>query len=457
MPAEDGIEGSGANRRPRPHPHDTTLQLFVASPPSPGLAPDPIVISISVAVENFEIEGPARYELEVPQIAESATAVFNLRGLSPGRGRIMLDFTQEGRPVGSVDLTSKVVADTAIVADAVGEGNAIDVTSCDLEFSARPGSGSAAPDVVLKVFEHRMAGSPGQLQFVLSSTLQSLADLPIMDGDLGVLDLRSEVADWVAIQLQTVGELAERPYTTSAEVEQALADVGYSLYQKLLPPALQELCWAFRKRGVKSLLVLSDDPHIPWELIKPYRIDPKSGEMTGEDVFWGEAYALSHWLRGYPPTRQLSLQRVFAVAANTTAGMTPTNADRATYTPDRYKPNPARCHCQQMGAHLWAAFTPLHVSRSRRLSRRSPCSRNWRRLDRKCEDCRRFGRIFARHSRRASSTYSTWSATAYSAVLPWLTPPVYHWTTVSSWFRNFRRASLDRCAAPSPFFSSIPA
>jgi CHAT domain-containing protein len=50
-------------------------------------------------------------------------------------------------------------------------------------------------------------------------------------------------------------------------------------------------------------------------LIKPFRADPATGRFEREDEFWGEAFALTHWLRGRPPAQQLSLQRVFAVAA----------------------------------------------------------------------------------------------------------------------------------------------
>jgi hypothetical protein len=93
-----------------------------------------------------------------------------------------------------------------------------------------------------------------------------------------------------------------------------MAAVGFNLYQQLLPPAVQELSWTFRQRGVKTLLILSDDPHIPWELIKPFRADPVSGAIVSEDGFWGESYAMAHWLRGRPPVPRLTIARVLGVA-----------------------------------------------------------------------------------------------------------------------------------------------
>jgi hypothetical protein len=169
--------------------------------------------------------------------------------------------------------------------------------------------------VVLKVFEHGLTGHPGRLHFVLSSNHPALADLPVLDGDIGTLDLRAEVADWVGEQLRALGTLAEQPDVTAEDTERTLSHIGCNLYQQLLPPALQELCWTFRERGVRTMMILSDEPHIPWVLIKPFRIDPSIGGFVAESPFWGESFALTHWLRGRPPSPRLSIQRVVTVAA----------------------------------------------------------------------------------------------------------------------------------------------
>jgi hypothetical protein len=99
-----------------------------------------------------------------------------------------------------------------------------------------------------------------------------------------------------------------------------LCDVGHQLYDQLLPQALQDLAWTFCQRGVQTVLVLSDEPHIPWELIKPYRVDPATGAFEAEGDFWGEAFALTHWLRGRPPVPLFSVRRVLVVAAGGNGG-----------------------------------------------------------------------------------------------------------------------------------------
>jgi fatty-acyl-CoA synthase len=308
--AEAELPSGGVRELAKPHAHDTTINLHV-SPPRPGLPMPEVRVSVSVAVENFEIEGPAREEIVVPLEGNSTALQFALRGLEPGPGRIMLDFAQDSRPVGSVDLHPEIIAVPETTSIPIGFAPAVGVI--ELTLDSRPTF--ERPDVVLKVFEHRLAGHPGRLQFVLSSTHQALRDLPVLDGDLGTLDLKVDLSAWVSDQLQAVGVLAGLAGTTSSDVARTLRGVGCNLFQQLLPPALQELCWTFRKRGVRTILVLSDDPHIPWELIRPFRTDPATGAITAEDAFWGESYALTHWLRGRPPVPRLIIRQVVAIAA----------------------------------------------------------------------------------------------------------------------------------------------
>jgi serine/threonine protein kinase len=273
-------------------------------------APLPIKVIVSLVAENFEVSGTDRAELIAPFEGPSNTVQFRLRGVEVGPGRVMIDFAQGGRPIGSVDLAPEVVA----TIDPESPPSAPAPSGGTLILNLAAGQAPAPPDLVIKVFEHRLAGHAGRLQFVLSSTLHTLSDLPVLDGDLGTLDLRAELVVWVGEQLREVGAVAERPDVTAEEAERTLARIGCNLFQQLLPPPLQDLCWTFRERGVRAVMVLSDEPHIPWELIKPYRDNPRTGEFE-EDEFWGHSYALTHWLRGRPPVRRLSLNRICAMAA----------------------------------------------------------------------------------------------------------------------------------------------
>jgi hypothetical protein len=266
----------------------------------------PIRVTISIAAENFEIEGQTQAEISVPLSGKSPAAIFRLRGEAVGPGRIMIDFAQGGRPVGSVDLLPEIIAEHREITDmAMGRG--------EVGLSVDP---TSAPDVVIKVFETRYADHRGKLHFVLFSANPKLKDLLVMDGDLGTQDLRSEVSIWVEEQLRSLKSIARRSNATAEEVKKVLSDIGYNLFEQLLPKKLQEMYWVLRQRGVKTVLILSDEPHIPWELIRPYRINSITGKIEMEGEFWGEVFALTHWLRGRPPAGQFSLNRIYALAVS---------------------------------------------------------------------------------------------------------------------------------------------
>jgi molecular chaperone DnaK (HSP70) len=305
VPTEVTLPTGQIKEIPKAHDHDITMSLEVPRPDRPEQPPPPIRVAVSVTAENFEIEGQSRAEIIVPLAGKSQTAIFRLIGEEVGPARIMIDFAQGGRPIGSVDLSPHVAARDQKETDEQSLGTG------EVAISTRA---AAAPDVVIKVFEYRLAGGPGRLHFVLYSTDPRLGDLPVMDGDLGTIDLRTEVIDWVELQLGRLAALAKRGDLRPGDVSRTLCDVGNDLYDQLLPRALRDLCWTFRKRGVRTMLILSDEPHIPWELIKPYRANAVTGELEAEDDFWGESFALTHWIRGRPPADHLSLNRIFAFA-----------------------------------------------------------------------------------------------------------------------------------------------
>ncbi len=324
VPLEGDPPGGSTRERPQLRGDDGTMDFLVSSN-SPALPAATsslrFNVSISMVAENFKFDGDCRAEIVVSPESNSPALQFSLQGLEVGPGRVMIDFSLGGRPIGSMDLAPEVVANLGVEGPASVPGGALEALILNLAAGPIP----SAPDLMIKVFEHRLAGHPGRLQFVLSSTHRELSDLPVLDGDLGTLDLCTEVADWVSDQLQEVGILAGQPDVTAEEAEGTLARIGYNLFKEVLPPALQELCWTFCQRGVRTMMILSDEPHIPWELIKPYRKNPQTGEFE-KYPFWGESFALTHWLRGRPPAPRLSIQRVVTVAAGT---------DRSPFRPEQ--------------------------------------------------------------------------------------------------------------------------
>jgi hypothetical protein len=273
----------------RHHAHDAELALEFPV----GAAT--LAVTVCVAAENLTVESDPQVTLLVPREGDSPAVQFRLVGERVGPGRVMIDFDQDGRPVGSVDLAVEVSDQT----DEAAPAPAVEVRLS--------GWRSPAPDVTLTVHEYRHW--PGRLHFTLFSRHPRLRDLPwVNHGDLGTVELRQETIGWVERQLDLTNGWGE------VDRARRLADLGNRLHDQVLPERLQTLCWPLAERGVRSLLVLSDEPHVPWELIKPYRRN-ETTDRREEQPFWGETFALARWLRGPSAADRFRLDRVSTVVS----------------------------------------------------------------------------------------------------------------------------------------------
>lgn len=275
------------------HEHDTALDLEFP----PGV--QELSLTVCVAAENLTIEEDPRAVLRVPRTGASPPLHFRLSGEQVGPGRVMIDFSQNGQPRGSVDL------EVAVVSQGKLDEPPTPAVSREVCLQTTP---SSAPDVTITV--HEFQYSPGRLHFTLHSQHPGLQHLPYVNhGDLGVVTLHENVSSWVERHLEGLSEQA----TAMRCCDHILEDLGQKLYDQVLPAEARELCWLLEQSGVRSLLVLSDEPHIPWELIKPYRQEA-AGVRPVSLPFWGESLALARWVRG-PAVRDRFLRNRLSVVA----------------------------------------------------------------------------------------------------------------------------------------------
>ncbi|MCP4663696.1 MAG: CHAT domain-containing protein [bacterium] len=97
------------------------------------------------------------------------------------------------------------------------------------------------------------------------------------------------------IELLHAGLDIDRRPLLKHEVKSKLEGIGRDLYHELFPPPMRTLYRKFRTR-VQTLVIISDEPWIPWELIKPYD-DTDPDEIIDDDFFCGR-FRLTRWLAG---------------------------------------------------------------------------------------------------------------------------------------------------------------
>ena len=100
---------------------------------------------------------------------------------------------------------------------------------------------------------------------------------------------------------------------SSRQVVRQLEGIGHDLYNELFPPEMREAYRRFRDR-IETLRLTSNEPWIPWELIKPYD-DSDSGAILDDD-FLCARFQFTRWLSGYRnPAAEINVRKLVCVTA----------------------------------------------------------------------------------------------------------------------------------------------
>lgn len=120
-----------------------------------------------------------------------------------------------------------------------------------------------------------------------------------------------EIMQAVHERLNQITGRAPKSPDDRLHAEKWLASISNDLWDELIPDTLKQEFWLFKNRA-KSLLITSDEPWIPWELIKPYRIDQNG--IREDTPFWCQQFSMSRWLsEDYGPADELFLGAARAV------------------------------------------------------------------------------------------------------------------------------------------------
>jgi hypothetical protein len=84
-----------------------------------------------------------------------------------------------------------------------------------------------------------------------------------------------------------------------AEIASKLESLGRDLWRELFPPELRAAYRDVIRPAVHSWVILSDEPWIPWEIVKPYD-DSRPAEVLDDD-FLCLRFELTRWLAGDRP------------------------------------------------------------------------------------------------------------------------------------------------------------
>ncbi|HEX4959638.1 MAG TPA: CHAT domain-containing protein [Thermoanaerobaculia bacterium] len=230
----------------------------------------------------FEILNAPRQEITIPPGQDSQPAVFDLHPRETGPQSIGLDFYQAGNHLGTVSVLVDVVDQP--IPETQAYQTRLAVLTLDSEVPA--------PDRVLRISSHPQDSS--LVLTLIQNGGTSWRDVPAWrirrDPAAWAEELFKELNDLTSLSDRSDRELDDRGSLKAPEVQEALKALGQNLWREL-PEELRSLYSQERDRWRNgSLLILSDEPHLPWELLWPY------GEGWEDDEPWCLTLRLSRWL-----------------------------------------------------------------------------------------------------------------------------------------------------------------
>ena len=104
---------------------------------------------------------------------------------------------------------------------------------------------------------------------------------------MGVIDFRLNPQEEFKAFFEEIERKDLPPYALDENIE----DTGRMLYDGVFPDVLRQQYWKIRN-SIESIQVITNEPWIPWEIIKPYRNDYG---VVEEDLFLSEKYPFSRW------------------------------------------------------------------------------------------------------------------------------------------------------------------
>lgn len=248
--------------------------------------------------------------VEVFSFQDSDKATFILTaGQEEGERQISIDFRHRGRLIGNTRFVMQVNSqEPASAGPAASDALTFRQPPSPVEIPQFP---PPPPDV-----EIRIRSDGKRLTFELSSPHQ-VAD--VSNAPMGGVEMAAEPQAYMQERYDELNQWAGgQPDDADviADIHDRLTAIGNGLFLALFPDKLKRAYWKLvklRKQGVlKSLHIVSDEPWIPWEMVKP--VDMDEGEA---DDFLAEGWQVSRWLAGPGQVDRLRIDTARLVAPDT--------------------------------------------------------------------------------------------------------------------------------------------
>ncbi len=253
------------------------------------------LIGISPGVQ---VIGERVKKLVVEEGRDAEPVVFYVLGSVPGTSVLRIDFRQNAQTIGTVPLRIEICAE-----DEPEEQE--DIAPVALETG---GTYTPPADLEFRVLLHEEGGH-ARFHYVLHSP-GGVADL--FELELAGPRITGSAESYWKDLLATLGQggRADDESLGDEVIRRRLRSIGERIFDDLLPEELQKRLRQIHTSSARALQIVSDEPWIPWELLRPEADDPAVATS------WCERFELARWLIGRQvPAGEIHVRRLACVEA----------------------------------------------------------------------------------------------------------------------------------------------
>jgi hypothetical protein len=255
-----------------------------------------INVDVLLTAEDFEIIGDDFRSLIIPVNRDSDPLIFEMVPQTLGAKKVKVEFFQNNKYIGGITTNTTVIM----------QEDATNVRQVSTQGIVGVEKISNPPDLTILITEIEPSGDRRRYKFKLHSPQNGLYFRSITE-ELVFTGLPSKWMESLYTEIATLSQ-----DEVSGNLLETLSTIGSDLFEKLFPRELKEV-WRKQISGkVKSIMIISDEPWIPWEIIKP-TYETETGEVL-EENFLCEDYQLTRWIAGSPPPSLLTINTGAIVA-----------------------------------------------------------------------------------------------------------------------------------------------
>jgi serine/threonine protein kinase len=248
-------------------------------------------LTVSLNAPGFAVEGAPAHELEFLPNRNSGPLKFLLTARDQGQQPVSLTLWQHGKFAGRIELSSEVTGGQ--VGAKPLRGRAI-----TRRYFRPPDQHSQPPDLQIYINSSPLPDGSQLLDFSLTYFENRRT---VVAEPAGQLKLSGDAKTGFRGLFKRLNSLIQQSKTSGRnlsdqDIHDELERIGKQLYRDYFPADMKAAYLRFR-RNVHTLLIISNETGLPWELAYPY---DESDAKGWQDGFLCERFVLTRWLADAP-------------------------------------------------------------------------------------------------------------------------------------------------------------